>query len=393
MPFQTSPSIVSLLEQCGVPANVANTLVVNNSLSYEAMLTILEDAAKGGMTAPKFSALQTLASELSAGLRKNGIATSAYVQQIADDVIGGNTANAWWNGGSSTAKALGDLTATSTQTQVDELIGKWFLGTDLPSLDVSGIGGKDRDLSYQPINEPLYCGAPKYTDVNQGHLGDCYLMSALGETALQDPSAIESMIFSDGNGAYSVRFYIDGRADYVTVNDDLPVMGDGTQWANGSTLDFANGSPLWAPLIEKAYVELNEQTAAASFGKHTQGDAYEDIKGGYATAITEITNQSVTDYHLTGDSATTLNELMATLGADWSNHDDILLSTPKGKTVGDLVDWHMYEVIGVNVDAGTITLQNPWNTGYSGPLSMSFTETISQLASDRCAVHVSNGSV
>jgi hypothetical protein len=392
MPFQTY-SIGSLLEHCGVPANVANTLVVNNSLSYEAMLTILDDAAKGGMTAGKFDALQTLASKLNAGLLNNGITTSAYVQQIADDVIGGNTANAWWNGGSSTAKALGDLTATSTQTQVDELIGKWFLGTDLPSMDVSGIGGKDHDPSYQLINEPLYCGVPKYTDVNQGHLGDCYLMSSLGETALQDPSAIESMISSNGNGTASVRFYIDGRADYVTVNDDLPVMGDGTQWANGSTLDFANGSPLWAPLIEKAYVELNEQTAAASFGKHTQGDAYEDIEGGYATAITEITNQSVTDYHLTGDSATTLNNLMATLGADWSNHDDILLSTPKGKTAGDLVGWHMYEVIGVNVDAGTITLQNPWNTGYSGSLSMSFTETISQLASDHCAVHVSNGSV
>ena len=101
------------------------------------MLTILQDAAVGGMTATKFSALQTLASMLN---QPGGITTSAYVQQIADDVIDGNSANAYWNGGSSTATPLGNLSATSTQTQVNELIGKWFLGTDLPSLSVSAIG-------------------------------------------------------------------------------------------------------------------------------------------------------------------------------------------------------------------------------------------------------------
>ena len=81
------------------------------------------------MTETKFAALQTLAGELNVA---GGISTSAYVQQIADNVIEGNSANAYWNGGSSTATALGDLTATSSQSQVDDLIGKWFLGTDLP---------------------------------------------------------------------------------------------------------------------------------------------------------------------------------------------------------------------------------------------------------------------
>jgi hypothetical protein len=47
----------------------------------------------------------------------------------------------------------------------------------------------------------------------------------------------------------------------------------------------------------------------------------------------------------------------------------------------------MYEVVGVNASAGTITLQNPWNTAYSGPLQMQFTETISQLASDNCCLY------
>ena len=51
------------------------------------MLTILQDVVVGGMTATKFSALKTLASMLN---QTGGLTTSAYVQQIADDVIHGN---------------------------------------------------------------------------------------------------------------------------------------------------------------------------------------------------------------------------------------------------------------------------------------------------------------
>ena len=40
-------------------------------------------------------------------------------------------------------------------------------------------------------------------------------------------------------------------------------MGAGYDWANGSTLEFANGADDdWVGLIEKAYAELNAQTGA-----------------------------------------------------------------------------------------------------------------------------------
>ena len=77
----------------------------NGSLSYNSVLAILDDAVTGGMTASKFAALQSFASELNA---PGGVSVSAYVQQIADDVIDGNSANATWNGGASTATRLGD---------------------------------------------------------------------------------------------------------------------------------------------------------------------------------------------------------------------------------------------------------------------------------------------
>jgi hypothetical protein len=123
------PHRASILSDPGIAADVANDLQ-NGSLSYSADLSILEDAAAGGMTA-KFSTLQTFASELNTS---GGISVSPYVQQITDDVIFGNSANATWNGGAATATVLGNLTANSAQTQADDLIGEWFLGTNLPSL-------------------------------------------------------------------------------------------------------------------------------------------------------------------------------------------------------------------------------------------------------------------
>jgi hypothetical protein len=265
---------VSLLEELGFTATAAAALITasgsptySGSLTYNNMLAILNQAAVGGMTATKFSALQSLASMLN---QSGGLSTSAYVQQIADDVINGNSANASWNGGSSTATKLGNLSATSTQTQVDDLIDKWFLGTDLPSLSVSAIGESNYNPTYQTSALPLFnpnTNAPSYLDVNQGYLGDCYFVAALGEVALQDPSAIENMITDNGNGTYSVLFYVNGQPDYVTVNGELPYMSGGYQWANGSTQEFANGTP---PRRATADIRPETRTKTSMAGRRSR---------------------------------------------------------------------------------------------------------------------------
>jgi hypothetical protein len=45
----------------------------------------------------------------------------------------------------------------------------------------------------------------------------------------------------------------------------------------------------------------------------------------------------------------------------------------------------------VNAANDTFTIQNPWNTAYSGPLPMSFTETIQPLAHDNCSLYAASG--
>jgi hypothetical protein len=381
---QAETTILGELADPGVKADIAK-LMVNDTLSYHSMLTILRDAAVGGMTASKFSTLETLASLLNA---PGGIEVSGYVKSIAKSVIDGNPANATWTGGSSTPVAFGNLHADSSQTHMMRLIGKWFLGTDLPNLSVASIGETDLGAQYELSTNPLYgsSGAPSYLDVNQGYVGDCYFMSSLAEVALQDPSGIESMIHNDGNGDYGVRFMVDGHADWVTVNEELPTMPSGYSYANGSNLEFANGDVAWPELLEKAYAELNaEPNAPHGAQLNAASDSYAGIDSGSAYALNEITGQAVT-----GFGPSSLSSDASQIGAAWSAKQELLVATSNTAS-GNIVADHMFEVIGYSAANDTLTLHNPWGSGYSGPLAMTFTESLASLAAADCTVFATTG--
>jgi hypothetical protein len=383
-----------LLTQNLSDPQIANEVAADlqgGALSYSSVLSILENAAIGGMTAAKFGTLQTFAAELDAA---GGISVSPYVQEIADDVISGNSANATWNGGSSTASALGNLSASSSQLQADELIGEWFLGTNLPSLNLSSVGEANLNPTYQTSTLPLYgpSGAPTYKDVAQGYLGDCYFLAALGEVALQDPAAIEDMIASNGNGTYAVRFFVNGQADYVTVNAELPVMS-GYQWANGSKDEFANATTDdWVALVEKAYAELNAQTNALhGMELSSASDSYAGIAAGDGSALTLITDQSETPISLSPRSSpSALAGILSSVTSSLEAGEEVLMSTPANSN-GNLVGDHMYMVTGYNAATGAFSIQNPWGSAYSGPLAMSFAESLSQLAADNATLWVTSG--
>jgi hypothetical protein len=205
-------------------------------------------------------------------------------------------------------------------------------------------------------------GGAAYTDVNQGQVGDCYLMASLAETALRSPSTITNMFIVNGDGTYTVKFFNYGQAEYVTVDADLPTNASGNAIYAGMGKNYANsGNELWTMLAEKAYVQANQ------FGWIRPGlpgngqNAYTGIEGGYIYAATG---------HISGQSTIAFASTAAA-----SNFTTFVNAWNAGKLIGfaskttpastSVVGSHAYSVIGYNSSNQTITLYNPWGPNYA----------------------------
>jgi len=385
----TQPGFLNELDDAQIRADVAQELGAGNSLSHQGMLHILDDAAIGGMTESKFSTLETLASLLNT---PDGIATSAYVQDITHKLIDGDPANAFWTGGQPKPTALGDLSSTSTEAQADQLIDKWFLGTDHPNTTHAGAGHVVPTWEVQ--HGPLFGdNGPSYLDVNQGIAGDCWFLSTLADVALQDPSAIKSMITDNGQGTYGVRFFVDGVATYVTVDNQLPFVTTTWDNGNGSKLEFANGAkgqPIWAELVEKAFAQLNaEPDAIHGHTTNTASNAYSGINDGEASnALAEITGQSSITYY-----ASKLIANVKTIGEAFESGEALMVSfggLPTGYQ-GNLVEDHVMEIIGYNAGDGVFTIHNPWGSANESAKSMTFTMSAQDLANVGASITVAQG--
>ena len=350
------------------------------------------------LTAAEFSDLETIAANLN-----NGMQASSYLTSITNALINGNAANATWTGGAASSKRLGNLAVGSSATQLSELIDKWFLGTDLPSSTVTMSGYPSLSVSYSADSAPLFgTNGPSMNDINQGYLGDCYFLSSIAEVAKQDPGIISSMFTSNGNGTYGVCFYVDGTAEYVTVNNSL---------ADGGSI-FNNASDIWASLAEKAYAQL--QTGGAVTGNSISGNSWSAIGNGGAPeyALEEITGASaITDFYANGSSWVTvvynssLDEtsyasgnstasVLSTLVSDLSKDDDLVLSSYTNATDSSgnetLVADHAMSIYGYDSSTGLLEIRNPWGTGPGQYWDTTFEVNLSTLLSDGDTITTDN---
>ena len=102
------------------------------------------------------------------------------------------------------------------------------------------------------------------------------------------------MFTSNGNNTYGVRFYVDGVAEYVTVNNSL---------ADGGTM-FNSATDIWASLAEKAYAQL-QAGGVVTGNSINDGNSWSTIGNGGApeNALEEITGASaITDFNANGNS-------------------------------------------------------------------------------------------
>ena len=139
--------------------------------------------------------------------------------------------------------------------------------------DRPGDPGLDKSLgAYEPLPPtiPLDDEALSPESINQGQVGDCWLLAALGTVAADNPQFIRDHLWVNPDGTWTVKMYDDGHPVCIQVTPRVPENSVGA----------ADGTATWAAIYEKA--------AAEYFG----GD-YSDIDGGFSDdAYRAITGQS-----------------------------------------------------------------------------------------------------
>ena len=219
-------------------------------------------------------------------------------------------------------------------------------GQNLPDPQVTSDAKGWRNYS----DKPLFTGAPTYSDIAQGYVGDCYFLASLASLAQANAGAIQQMITGLGDGTYLVRFFSgSGSAAYVRVDGDLPVDRDG----NLAYAGLGHGGDTWAALIEKAYAFFR-----------TGGDSYDSISGGW---MSEALRAATGNAPVTHSPSSLSGSLFGYLQDQLSQGNAVTLGSSYFAPA-PVVGGHAYMVQRVYQDGSGqhIVVYNPWGVdGYS----------------------------
>jgi Calpain family cysteine protease len=289
-----------------------------------------------------------------------------YVGVLLKNVVLGNAANAKYQG-----TTLGNLTANANADKLNKLVNKWFLGLDRPQATAGST-----TLTYVNAAGSLFsANGPQFTDVKQGALGDCYFLGAIGEVALKSAQEIRNMFIVNGDGTYTVRFFNAGKAEYVTVDSQLPTYSGRFAFANygGSATNSSN--VLWVALAEKAYAQINECGWIRSTNMGGGINSYQALAGGwFSAAVSHIANK-VSTTTMFGSSA---GNDFGTFQTAFNSGKMVGFASKSTPASGLIVGGHQYVAVSLDATAQTVTLFNPWgiNNGsrFAGLVTMKWSE-------------------
>jgi hypothetical protein len=312
---------------------LTRSLAADGNLSRNDMISIFRDAKDGSVIdASELTDLRTLVSN-------STLFTMAdSVKVLSNKIANSDVAN--------TRSGFGNLFAGSSDTQMENLIGKWFLGTDRP----------DTGYTYSYVSGSLFQNGLSADDIYQGAVGDCYYVATLASIAQEKPEYIQNMFTDNGDNTFTVRFYNNGVADYVTVDRYLPTSGGYAvyaDWGGGSSSSTSN--ELWVALAEKAYAQLAESGWSRS---STSNNSYADIEGGWMdTVIRQVTGLSATSQSVSNMTQTQLINLV--------NSNQVLTAGFVYGAGYGVVNGHAYTITAYNSTNGTFHLRNPWGTSHA----------------------------
>lgn len=375
-------SWISAVPDAGVAADLT-ALTADGTLSRSDALQLLTDIAnRGAVTSAELASLQATVANMNLAFTADTGVASALIQ-----IVDGNSANGFWNGGTGTATALGNLQSGTTAAQLNELLAKWFLGTDLP--DPTPPAPFSIALTYQASTLPLFGpSGPVTADINQGADGDCVLDAALIEMVRNHPDMVHSMFRDNGDGTYGVRFFVNGGEIWETVNRSLPATSAGAlAFSNAGS----NPSPsLWVPLVEKAYAQLS----ATGLTGHPAINSYANIDADPPNIVLANLTGAQAQWYFSADPA--WNTYKSLIVAAVASGDDVLVGT--GTASADatydssgrlmLVADHEQAIVGYDAATGNFILRNPWGTHAGQNWDTQFEASMADIANAQGVVTI-----
>jgi hypothetical protein len=328
--------------------NLTRIFAADGSLSRTDMIELLRETKDyGSVDATEVTDLRKIVSDL-------GYMMPEYVKVLSNKVVNSDPANQWYTGGDTTRELLGNLYAGSSDSQMEKLIGKWFLGSDRPAA-VSY--GKTTVYSYQQANGSLFVGGASYQDIQQQDAADCYFLAALGATALRSPSTLTNMFIDNGDGTFTVRFFkADGSRDYVTVDRYLPVDAWGNAvyagW-NGGSYSEANNE-LWVALAEKAYAQINESGWIGQDGTNSYNgiNLASPVDAGIGWGWPDMALEQITGLNASNKGDISTN----------THVNNVVNAFNAGKMVMLRDASHAYTLVGYNAWTDTFQVYNPYGS-------------------------------
>jgi hypothetical protein len=274
---------------------------------------------------------------------------------------------------------LGNLAEGDSSAKLEKLINKWFLGLDRPVAEY-GPPGDMQPLNYEFVQGPLFKDGISYADIDQGMLGDCYFLAALGSIAKQSPSMIQNMFIDNGDNTFTVRFYLNGAAHYLTVDRFLPVFGDGDD--SGAFAQFGTDkddptNELWVALAEKAYAQLNESLYGTN--------SYQAIGNGGIPVVpmSYLTGWDVKFAHMYSDADPSTTTFTSDQIINKLNSGKLLtLDTPANPPNSSLIGPHSYVIVGYDATTSKFKLFNPHginSIGESGLVDLTWSEIVANF--------------
>ena len=293
----------------------------------------------------------------------------------SDYLVGGTSTDYFWCDGEST-ETISDASATenddgyvhrvgsfarhrivndSGSVAVDVAVSRELNGQDLNDPDPTH---EDNTPSYADFSgNPLFSSSgPQETDIDQGAVGDCYFLAALGAAADDSSSHIRKAVVDLGDGTFAVRFKGFWGDTFVRVDHELPVSS-GT---NPRYAGLGAGNSMWVAIMEKAF----------AFYRHNDG-RYDALDSGNPSEAFGLLGASSDHYFRNPVWLQSESDLLTHIASKLAEDKPVTVCTLDETPAGTLIGNHCYMVESVSISngVGTVTLRNPHDASQTTVIS------------------------